>query len=92
MFCTALRSRLLAAHIISHVEWWCCSGRAGPYDSRTIFESLDLAWSMLRSFPREMLKKIPPEVLDEFYLRRARRGEVDGDETTAAAETKGDDE
>ena len=62
----------------------------GPYDSRTIFESLDVAWSMLRSFPREMLKKIPPEILDEFYLRRARRGEAD-DDTTAAAETKGDE-
>ena len=45
---------------------------------------------MLRSFPREMLKKIPPEILDEFYLRRARRGEAD-DDTTAAAETKGDE-
>ncbi len=47
---------------------------------------------MLRSFPREMLKKIPPEVLDEFYQRRARRGEPIGDDATAASETKGDDE
>ncbi len=30
----------------------------GPYESRTIFESLDLAWSLLRSFPKELLKKI----------------------------------
>ncbi len=30
----------------------------GPYESRTIFESLDLAWGLLRSFPKELLKKI----------------------------------
>jgi V-type H+-transporting ATPase subunit B len=69
--------------------------RAGPYDARSIFDSLDIAWGMLRSFPREMLKKIPPEILDEFYLRRARRGAGAGagdDDESAAAETKGDDE
>jgi len=42
----------------------------GPYQSRTIFESLDLAWSLLRTFPRELLKKIPKKTLDEFYARR----------------------
>lgn len=31
----------------------------GAYENRTIFESLDIAWSLLRAFPREMLKKIP---------------------------------
>ncbi|KAL7568890.1 hypothetical protein ACA910_015538 [Epithemia clementina (nom. ined.)] len=31
----------------------------GPYQARTIFESLDLAWSILRAFPKELLKKIP---------------------------------
>lgn len=29
----------------------------GPYESRTIFESLDLAWSLLRIFPKEMLNR-----------------------------------
>lgn len=38
---------------------------------RTVVESLDLAWSLLRTFPRELLKKIPKAVLDEFYARRA---------------------
>ncbi len=70
----------------------CVVLRSGPYDSRTIFESLDIAWGMLRAFPREMLKKIPPEILDEFYLRRARRGDAEGEEATGAAEGKGDDE
>ena len=43
-------------------EW-----RIGPYESRSIFDSLDKAWSMLRTFPKEMLKKIPADILDEFY-------------------------
>ncbi len=30
----------------------------GAYESRTIFESLEIAWSLLRSFPKELLKKI----------------------------------
>jgi V-type H+-transporting ATPase subunit B len=43
----------------------------GAYENRTIFESLDIAWSLLRQFPKEMLKKIPKKLLDEFYERRA---------------------
>jgi vacuolar-type H+-ATPase subunit B/Vma2 len=31
---------------------------AGTTSNRTIFESLDLAWSLLRIFPRDLLKKI----------------------------------
>lgn len=42
----------------------------GPYQSRTIFESLDLAWSILRAFPKELLKKIPKKTLDQYYARR----------------------
>jgi len=42
----------------------------GPYQARTIFESLDLAWGILRAFPKELLKKIPKKTLDEFYARR----------------------
>jgi V-type H+-transporting ATPase subunit B len=39
----------------------------GPYEARTIEESLDLAWSLLRIFPKEMLNRIPAETIDEFY-------------------------
>ncbi|KAI9594190.1 vacuolar ATP synthase [Syncephalis fuscata] len=42
----------------------------GPYESRTIFESLDLAWSLLRVFPKELLNRIPQKVLTEYYQRR----------------------
>lgn len=48
--------------------------RQGPNENRTIFESLDLAWSLLRIFPREQLNRIPKKVLDEFYSRKASVG------------------
>jgi V-type H+-transporting ATPase subunit B len=37
--------------------------RQGHYEARTIFESLDIAWSLLRAFPKEMLKKIPKDIM-----------------------------
>ena len=42
----------------------------GPYESRSIFDSLDKAWNMLRTFPKEMLKKIPADIIEEFYARK----------------------
>jgi V/A-type H+-transporting ATPase subunit B len=41
----------------------------GHYESRTIFESLDLAWSLLRIFPKELLNRIPQKVLAQYYQR-----------------------
>lgn len=41
----------------------------GQYQKRTIFESLDLAWELLRIFKRESLKKIPKRILDKYYPR-----------------------
>jgi V-type H+-transporting ATPase subunit B len=38
----------------------------GAYENRTIFESLDLAWSLLRLFPRELLRRITAKTLGEF--------------------------
>merc|ERR1711968_74583 len=31
----------------------------GPYENRSIFDSLEIAWGLLRTFPKEMLKRIP---------------------------------
>ena len=45
----------------------------GPYESRTIFESLDLAWSLLRIFPKEQLNRINPKIIAEFYQRKPTR-------------------
>jgi V-type H+-transporting ATPase subunit B len=42
---------------------------SGAYESRTIFDSLDLAWSLLRIFPKELLNRISPKIIDEFYAR-----------------------
>eukprot|EP00983_Pelagomonas_calceolata_P008970 291919-Pelagomonas_calceolata.AAC.1 len=42
----------------------------GAYDNRTIFQSLDLAWSLLRIFPRELLRRITVKTLDEWYDRK----------------------
>ncbi|ODQ72157.1 hypothetical protein LIPSTDRAFT_4502 [Lipomyces starkeyi NRRL Y-11557] len=40
-----------------------------PYEARTIFESLDLAWSLLRIYPKELLNRIPAKIINEFYQR-----------------------
>lgn len=39
----------------------------GPYQKRDIFESLDTAWKLLRIFPKELLKKIPAKIRDEYW-------------------------
>jgi V-type H+-transporting ATPase subunit B len=44
-----------------------------PYESRSIFESLDIAWNLLRIYPKELLNRVPKRVLDEFYARSARK-------------------
>jgi len=46
---------------------------AGAYESRTIFDSLDLAWSLLRIFPKELLNRINPKIISEFYARQPSR-------------------
>lgn len=47
----------------------------GSYENRTVFESLDIGWQLLRIFPKEMLKRIPKGVLDKYYPR-GERGEL----------------
>ncbi|CAK9795310.1 V-type proton ATPase subunit B [Anthophora plagiata] len=44
----------------------------GNYENRTVFESLDIGWQLLRIFPKEMLKRIPATTLAEFYPRDSR--------------------
>lgn len=43
---------------------------AGAYEARSIFDSLDLAWSLLRIFPREQLNRINPKIIEEYYARK----------------------
>ena len=56
-------------------------------ESRTIGESLDLAWSLLRIFPREMLNRISQEILDEFYAPYSKSKHL-----TEEASKKGEEE
>ena len=44
----------------------------GSYENRTVFESLDIGWQLLRIFPKEMLKRIPAQTLAEYYPRDSR--------------------
>merc|ERR1711988_895176 len=41
----------------------------GPYENRDIFTSLDIAWTLLRIFQPELLKKIPQKLKDKYYSR-----------------------
>merc|ERR1712021_204379 len=41
----------------------------GAYENRDIFTSLDVAWTLLRIFPQELLKKIPQKIKDQYYDR-----------------------
>eukprot|EP00316_Scyphosphaera_apsteinii_P004335 CAMPEP_0119312726 /NCGR_PEP_ID=MMETSP1333-20130426/26970_1 /TAXON_ID=418940 /ORGANISM="Scyphosphaera apsteinii, Strain RCC1455" /LENGTH=484 /DNA_ID=CAMNT_0007317385 /DNA_START=41 /DNA_END=1495 /DNA_ORIENTATION=+ len=41
----------------------------GAYENRTIFETLEIAWGLLRTFPKEMLKRIPEKTLKGYYAR-----------------------
>lgn len=53
------------------------------YESRTIYESIDLAWSLLRIYPKELLNRIPKKVLDEFYQRSGKgKGKAEGNTDT----------
>eukprot|EP00892_Ulva_mutabilis_P003137 jgi/Ulvmu1/12824/UM098_0005.1 len=45
--------------------------KQGMYEARTIFASLDLAWELLRIFPRELLRRVTAKTLDQWYERRA---------------------
>jgi V-type H+-transporting ATPase subunit B len=43
----------------------------GAYETRTIFESLDIGWEVLRTFNEEELNRIPAKILREFFPRKA---------------------
>ena len=39
----------------------------GFYENRTIEETLDLGWSLLRILPRSEMKRIKPQLLDKYW-------------------------
>jgi V-type H+-transporting ATPase subunit B len=60
------------------------------YESRTIYESLDQAWSLLRIYPKELLNRIPAKIIQEFYQRSA--GDRKGKGRASNKDTKDDSE
>mmetsp|Transcript_38540 Transcript_38540/g.97012 ORF Transcript_38540/g.97012 Transcript_38540/m.97012 type:complete len:535 (+) Transcript_38540:179-1783(+) len=50
------------------------------YETRNVFDSLDIAWSLLQLFPRENLKRIHHKILDDFYNRDRQFEEDEQDE------------
>ena len=58
------------------------------YDKRSVFDSLDLGWQLLRIFPKELLNRIPAKILDEYY---AKKGKSKGKENAGDKDTKDND-
>jgi len=52
----------------------------GYYESRDVFQSLEIAWSLLRLFPMTMLKRIPEAILKEYYSRDRGAGALDDED------------
>ena len=46
----------------------------GPYENRTIFDTLEIAWGLLRTFLKDMLKRIPENA--RRLLRAQQLGKV----------------
>jgi len=43
--------------------------KQGAYENRTIFDSLAIAWELLRTFPKELLKRVKVSNLEKYYKR-----------------------
>jgi len=61
----------------------------GYNESRDIFQTLELAWTLLRIFPRKDLTRIPKDILDEFYTRDRATG-TGGDDKDGQGDAKGE--
>lgn len=42
------------------------------HENRSIFDSLDIAWKILRMFPKGVLRRIPPNIVEEYYPRQTK--------------------
>jgi V/A-type H+/Na+-transporting ATPase subunit B len=41
--------------------------RQGEFTARTIIETIDLGWKLLRTIPKDELKRVRPEYLEKYY-------------------------
>lgn len=47
----------------------------GYNEARSVYDSLDIGWTLMRIFPQNMLNRIPKKVLEEYYQRDSGRTE-----------------
>ena len=52
----------------------------GAYETRSIVDSLDIGWSLLRIMPKEMLNRISPKILKEYYSRKSSKAQPEEEE------------
>lgn len=52
----------------------------GQYESRGLYDSLNLAWKLLSIYPQESLSKIPTSVIKKFHKKRLDEDEEDEEE------------
>lgn len=45
----------------------------GAYEARSVVESLELGWTLLRIFPKEELNRMNPKIIGEYYARKGRK-------------------
>jgi V-type H+-transporting ATPase subunit B len=50
----------------------------GAYEKRSVFETLDIGWNLLRLFPKEMLKRVSPKMIEKYYARDASGRDEEG--------------
>ncbi|KAH0571237.1 Vacuolar ATP synthase subunit B [Spironucleus salmonicida] len=43
--------------------------KQGQFEDRSIQESLDIAWGILRMFPERLLQRIPNDIIEQFYRK-----------------------
>ncbi len=44
--------------------------RQGEFESRSVIDTLDLGWKLVRTIPRTELKRIRPEYIDKYYREK----------------------
>lgn len=49
----------------------------GQYESRGLYDSLNLAWKLLSIYPQESLSKIPADIIKKYHKKRLDEDEDD---------------
>ena len=60
----------------------------GAYEKRNIIDGLDMAWELLRIYPKELLNRIPKKILDQYYARKGRQGKEGQEEQEGNKDTR----